>query len=54
MATAAAYDKKGVSRGSVELPDTLFGQQVHEHLLYQSVKTFLANQRQGNAKVKDR
>ena len=54
MATAAAYDKKGVSRGSVELPDTLFGQQVHEHLLYQSVKTFLANQRQGTAKVKDR
>ena len=54
MATANAYDKQGVSRGSVELPDTLFGQQVHEHLIYQSVKTFLANQRQGNAKVKDR
>src|SRR5262249_24839951 len=54
MAQAATYDKKGVSRGAIELPDALFGQQVHEHLLYQSVKTFLANQRQGTAKVKDR
>jgi len=54
MATATAYDGKGVSRGTVELPAELFDQQVHEHLLYQAVKTYLANQRQGTAKVKDR
>ncbi len=54
MATAMAFDAKGVSRGTVELPAGLFEAQVHEHLLYQSAKTFLANRRQGTAKVKDR
>jgi len=54
MATAKAFDTKGASRGTVELPAALFEAQVNEHLLYQSAKTFLANQRQGTAKVKDR
>jgi large subunit ribosomal protein L4 len=54
VATAMAFDAKGESRGTVELPPALFDAQVHEHLLYQSAKTFLANQRQGTAKVKDR
>ena len=54
MATATAYYGKGVSQGTVELPAELFDQQVHEHLLYQAVKTYLAGQRQGTAKVKDR
>lgn len=54
MATAMAFDAKGESRGTVELPPALFEAQVHEHLLYQSAKTYLANQRQGTAKVKDR
>jgi large subunit ribosomal protein L4 len=49
-----SFDAQGVSRGTVELPAGLFDAQVHEHLLYQSVKTFLANQRQGTAKVKNR
>jgi large subunit ribosomal protein L4 len=49
-----AFDAKGESRGTVELPPALFDAQVHEHLLYQAAKTYLANQRQGTAKVKDR
>jgi large subunit ribosomal protein L4 len=54
MATANAYDAHGQHRGSVDLPAELFEAQVHEHLLYQSVKTYLANQRQGTHKVKTR
>jgi large subunit ribosomal protein L4 len=49
-----SFDAQGVSRGTVELPAGLFDAQVHEHLLYQSAKTFLANQRQGTSKVKNR
>jgi large subunit ribosomal protein L4 len=38
----------------VDLPAPLFDGQVHEHLLHQSVRTYLNNQRQGTAKVKSR
>ena len=44
----------GTDKGTTSLPEALFGQQVHEHLLYLSVKRHLGNQRQGNAKVKNR
>ena len=44
----------GAEQGTTELPAELFGQQVHEHLLWLSVKRHLANQRQGTAKVKSR
>ena len=54
MPTARAYTSQGDERGAVELPASLFGQQVNEHLLYQAVKTFMANRRQGTAKVKSR
>lgn len=54
MATAQAYDAKGGHRGMVDLPAPLFEGQVHEHLLHQSVRTYLTNQRQGTAKVKSR
>jgi large subunit ribosomal protein L4 len=54
MATAKSYSALGKETGSVELPAALFDQQVNEHLLYQAVKTYLTNQRQGTAKVKSR
>jgi large subunit ribosomal protein L4 len=54
VASAKAYTKTGDTKGTVELPAALFDQQVNEHLLYQAVKTYLANQRQGTAKVKSR
>lgn len=54
MATARAFDAQGGARGTVDLPAPLFDGQVHEHLLHQSVRTYLNNQRQGTAKVKSR
>jgi large subunit ribosomal protein L4 len=54
VATAKAYSAEGAEKGSVELPAALFDQQVNEHLLYQAVRTYLTNQRQGTAKVKSR
>ena len=44
----------GSEKGTASLPEALFGQQVHEHLLWLSVKRYLGNQRQGTAKVKTR
>lgn len=47
MATANLYDRSGENLGTVDLPDSLFGQQVHKQALYESVRCYLANQRQG-------
>src|SRR5436309_11991690 len=52
--TAKLFGSDGGEKGSTALPEELFGQPVHEHLLWLSVKRHLANQRQGTAKVKDR
>jgi large subunit ribosomal protein L4 len=54
VASAKAYAADGSAKGDVELPAALFDQQVNEHLLYQAVRTYLTNQRQGTAKVKSR
>jgi large subunit ribosomal protein L4 len=51
---AKVYASDGSEKGTATLPDELFGQQVHEHLLWLSVKRHLGNQRQGTAKVKTR
>ena len=51
---AKLYGLDGSEKGTAALPDELFGQPVHEHLLWMSVKRHLGNQRQGNAKVKTR
>jgi large subunit ribosomal protein L4 len=51
---AKLYGNDGSEKGTATLPDELFGQPVHEHLLFLSVKRHLGNQRQGNAKVKNR
>jgi large subunit ribosomal protein L4 len=51
---AKLYGRDGQEKGTATLPDELFGQQVHEHLLWMSVKRHLGNQRQGTAKVKSR
>ncbi len=47
MATANVYNRTGKSVGTVDLSDTLFGQKVHKQALYESVRNYLANQRQG-------
>jgi large subunit ribosomal protein L4 len=51
---AKLYGGDGSEKGTATLPDELFGQPVHEHLLWLSVKRHLGNQRQGTAKVKGR
>jgi len=51
---AKLYAADGSEKGTSALPDELFAQPVHEHLLWLSVKRHLGNQRQGNAKVKSR
>ena len=49
---AKLFGSDGSEKGSTALPDALFGQQVHEHLLWLSTKRHLGDQRQGTAKVK--
>lgn len=44
----------GTEKGQAALPDALFAQPVHEHLMWLSVKRHLGNQRQGTAMVKNR
>ena len=52
---AAAYTAEGTRRRhAVRLPAEPFDGVVHEAVLHQAVKTFLANQRQGTAKTKTR
>ena len=51
---AKLYNAEGKAKGTTALPDELFAQPVHEHLLWLSVKRHLGDQRQGTAKVKTR
>jgi large subunit ribosomal protein L4 len=54
MATAVVYEKDGTESGSMELPDSLFGREVNEHVIHEAVVAYLANQRQGTAASKER
>jgi large subunit ribosomal protein L4 len=47
MATANLYSSSGEAKGTVDLPAALFEQPVHEQALYEAVRSYLANQRQG-------
>lgn len=51
----AVIDIKGQDTGrEVELSDAVFGIEPNEHAIYLDVKQFLANQRQGTHKAKQR
>jgi large subunit ribosomal protein L4 len=52
--TAKVFGMDGGERGTAALPEELFGQPAHPHLMWLSVKRHLGNQRQGTAKVKAR
>lgn len=54
MATAQAFSREGQETGRVDLPAELFAAGVHEHALYEVIKCYLANQRQGTHKTKNR
>lgn len=54
MATAKRFNESGEGGNAVELSDVLFGAEIHEQALYETVKSYLAHQRQGTAKTKER
>jgi large subunit ribosomal protein L4 len=54
MATAKVYTNAGDTSSQVTLPAALFDTPVHEHALYEAVKCYNANQRQGTSSVKSR
>jgi large subunit ribosomal protein L4 len=54
MATAKFYSGAGEAKGSVDLPASLFEQPVHRQSLYEAVRNYLANQRQGTHDTKTR
>ncbi len=47
MATAKLYNGVGAENGTVELPASIFEQPVHKQALYEAVRNYRANQRQG-------
>jgi large subunit ribosomal protein L4 len=51
---AKLYASDGAEKGTTALPDELFAQPVHEHLIWLAVKRHLGNQRQGTASVKNK
>lgn len=54
MATVGLYSAGGEKTGNIDLPESLTVPRVHEHALYETVKNYLANQRQGTHKTKTR
>jgi len=54
MSSVALYSPAGEKKGSVDLPENLIAERVHEHAIWEAVKGYLANQRQGTHKTKTR
>ncbi len=54
MAKAKLYDMNGNATGEIELPDDAFGIEPNEAVMWQYVKTYLANQRSGTQCLKSR
>jgi len=54
MPKVALYDITGSQIGDVELSDDIFGVEVNNHVMYEAVKNYLANQRQGTQSAKTR
>ncbi len=54
MAVAKLYTHTGEEKGEVTLPDGTFGAEPNVHVMWETVRNYLANQRHGTAKVKSR
>lgn len=54
MATAKLFSGAGEAKGSVDLPASLFEQPVHKQALYEAVRNYMANKRQGTHDTKTR
>ena len=52
--TVDVLTKDGAKAGSIELPESVFGIEPSEHAMYQAVRAYLANRRQGTHKIKTR
>lgn len=50
----SVFDIKGKVAGHIELPSEIFGVKTNDSLVSQAVRVYLANQRQGTVKTKDR
>ncbi|NNF05127.1 MAG: 50S ribosomal protein L4 [Candidatus Eisenbacteria bacterium] len=54
MSKAKHYSTDGSVKGEIDLPQGAFGVEPNMHVVWEAVKTYLANQRQGNASTKSR
>lgn len=52
--SASVFDTKGKVAGRITLPAEIFGAKINDSLMSQSVRVYLANQRQGTSKTQDR
>lgn len=51
---AKLYQQDGTVKGEMDLPESVFGAEINDHLMHQVVTQLLANQRQGTSKTKGR
>jgi large subunit ribosomal protein L4 len=54
MPKVALYNISGEQVGEIELNDDVFGIEINAHVMYEAVKVYLANQRQGTQSAKTR
>lgn len=54
MITAKLFTPAGEEKGTVELPDWAFGSPINRHVMWEVVRSYLANQRQGTVATKTR
>ena len=54
MPTVDVINLENQKVGSLELAETVFAAEVNEHLLYESVRHYMAGQRRGTASTKTR
>lgn len=54
MATAKLYAPTGEEKGTIELPEGTFDSRIHRHVMWEVVRNYLANIRQGTVMVKTR
>ncbi|MDR1953894.1 MAG: 50S ribosomal protein L4 [Clostridiales Family XIII bacterium] len=54
MAKVKVLKMDGASAGEIELKDEIFGIKINEYAVYETIKNYLANQRQGTQSAKTR
>ena len=54
MATAKLFTTAGKEKGTVELPETAFGAPARPDVVYDALRSYMANQRQGTVATKTR